>query len=224
MAAEVLSAVAKTARMLARMGLVEAFGHVSARLAEGDFALTSTSPLMAQDAATVLRLDADAQVVEGNPAACPLEAPMHAGVYALRSDVGAICRTHSRHAAVWASQPALPPVVHGLGGLSGALALHDQSDLITTRQMAEAVAADLGGGSCVLLRGNGAVCVGADLGEATVRAWYLEQRAELASLAPNARPLLDQAALARARHYPAELARARRWVERRFAEPAEARA
>ncbi|HZV75546.1 MAG TPA: class II aldolase/adducin family protein [Conexibacter sp.] len=214
--ASVAAGVARTARMLARMGLVEGFGHVSARAGEDAFALTSVDPLCAQDETTVLLLDLDAQVRGGDASVCPLEAPLHAAIYRRRPDVRAICRTHSRHAAAWACRRQAPPQAHGLGGLSGAVAVHDEIELVATREQAEAASAALGAASCLLLAANGALSVGGDLPEAIVRAWYLEERSELATLAADAPPIASESALRRERHHAAEARRAWRWLDARF--------
>ena len=102
--------------------------------------------------------------------------------------------------------------------MSGDVALHDALELVTTQAQAEAASAALGDASCLLLAANGALVVGADLADATVRAWYLEERAELATLAGDAPPIAGAAAQRRAEHYPAEARRAWRWLDTRFGE------
>ncbi|MFN8546314.1 MAG: class II aldolase/adducin family protein [Candidatus Binatia bacterium] len=153
------------------MGLVEGFGHVSARLDDGGFALTSTAPMATATAGQVLILDDTGQVREGDAASCPLEAPLHAATYAARPDVGAICRTHSKHAAGWAARRQAPPLLHGLGGLSGRVAVHQGSDLVTDQAAGRAAARDLGRGRLpaarrqrgALLRAGSAGCDGPGL-------------------------------------------------------------
>jgi ribulose-5-phosphate 4-epimerase/fuculose-1-phosphate aldolase len=206
--------VASVGRLIARAGLVQAFGHVSARLEHGGFALTSTAPLQDASADTVLELDEDGNVLFGER--CPLEAPLHAAVYAARPDIGAICRTHSRHAAAWASRAEQPPLAHGLGGLSGTLAVHPSPQLVCDPVAATAAAGSLGGADCLLLRANGAVCTAPDLPGAAVRAWFLEERAVLATHAPDAPSLTAEELHERSRHFEAESVRAWRWLQARF--------
>jgi ribulose-5-phosphate 4-epimerase/fuculose-1-phosphate aldolase len=205
-------AVAGIARLLARADLVEAFGHVSARSADG-FLLTPTVPaLMEVGAADVLELDAEGSVRSGDPGACPLEAPLHAAVYAARPDVGAICRTHSRHAAAWAARGVAPPLVHGLGLLCGEIAVHDDSDLVADETAGRSAAVALGASDCLLLRANGALATAPVIGVAAVRAHYLEERARIADLAPGAAVLAGDRRAARERHTAAETLRAWRWL------------
>ncbi len=195
--------VATIARMLASAGLVEGFGHVSARTGEG-FVITSTAPLGAMRPADI--------APPGSPDR-PLETPLHAAVYRARPDVGAICRTHSPAAAAWGARGVVPPLVHGLGGLSGRIATGPDTDLVDSDARGDAAAAALGDADILLPRANGAVCTGANLRVATVRAWFLEQRARVAlDAGPTARPLDDDEQTARSRHFSAETARAWRWL------------
>jgi len=210
--------VASVGRLIAAAGLVEAFGHVSARTAGGGFAITSTAPLASATAAGVIACDDDGQPrgeiqPRGERSDLPLETPLHAAVYAARDDVGAICRTHSP-AAVLAG--VVPPVAHGLGGLSGRIETFDDPQLVTDGNRAAAAAAALGAGDCLLIRGNGALATAPDLPGAAVRAWFLEERARVS--AAGARGLDAGELEERSRHYPVESERAWRWLASRFGE------
>jgi hypothetical protein len=70
----------------------------------------------------------------------------------------------------------VPPLLHGLGGLAGQVALSARTDLVTDSEAGHAVAADLGKADCLLIRANGALATGGSLAEAVVRARYLEER------------------------------------------------
>jgi ribulose-5-phosphate 4-epimerase/fuculose-1-phosphate aldolase len=207
-------AVAVAARILSRAGLVQAFGHVSARDGDDGFLLTSTAPLQLQTFGTIHRLDvAAAAGGEG----IPLEAPLHAAIYAARPDVGAICRTHSRAAVAWGVRGLVPPLLHGLGGLAGAVAAStDAIDLVTTAAQGADTASALGSADCLLVRGNGNIATGSTLEQATVRAWFLEERAQVAlDAGPDAAALTDLDT--RSRHFAAEEARAWRWLQETYA-------
>jgi ribulose-5-phosphate 4-epimerase/fuculose-1-phosphate aldolase len=205
--APVAAEVARAARLLAAAGLVEAFGHVSAREGDG-FVITSTRPLGTMEAGDV-----------GPPGAPgrPLETPLHAAIYRARPDVGAICRTHSPAATAWGARGEAPPLAHGLGGLSGEIAVDDATDLVADAAAGDAAARALGAADVLLVRANGAVCTGADLPAACTRAWFLEERARVAlDAGPAARPLDAAERAARARHHPTEAARAWQWLAWRF--------
>jgi len=207
--------VATVARLLAAAGLVEAFGHVSARLDDGGFAITSTAPLGRATAADTLGCDGAGRPL-GDVGGLPLETPLHAAIYAARDDVAAICRTHSPAAVAAGVAGEVPPVVHGLGGLSGRVALFPDPQLVTDGERAAAAVAALGADDCLLIRGNGALATGVSLPEAAVRAWYLEERARVWQAG---QPELSGDALEeRSRHHPAEADRAWSWLRWRFGE------
>lgn len=166
--------VAEAARILTGAGLVEAFGHVSARDGDG-FLITSTRPLGAAGGEDVHRMDSQGKAPEV-ASDVPLEAPMHAAVYAARDDVNAICRTHSPAAVRAGAEGEVPPLVHGLGGLAGEVAYSGRTDLVADEAAGREVAGDLGEANCLLIRGNGAIATGRNMAEAVVRARYLEER------------------------------------------------
>jgi HCOMODA/2-hydroxy-3-carboxy-muconic semialdehyde decarboxylase len=212
-------AVAATARMLSRAGLVEAFGHVSARVGEGAV-ITSVLPLARCRAADTVVVDADGIPSEGPGEHLPLEAPMHLALYRARPDVMAICRGHPPAAVVWGTGTTELPLRHGLGALAGArVPVHPDVALVTDSEAGDAVARTLGGHHALLLRGNGALAVGSSLGKAAVRLWYLEQRARVATSAPDdgSAPSAWEPRLA---HTAEELRRAIRWFVDTFGDEA----
>ena len=198
------------------MGLVEAFGHVSARLPEGGFMITATRPLPGARAAEVLQLSDKGEIISGEAELLPLETPLHVAIYAARPDVGALCRTHSPHAVAWGARSAVPPLVIGLDGLSGEIALHDDTDLVVEIAAGAAAASSMGDADCLLIRANGNICSGGLLSEAVVRAWFLEQRAANAARIGDAAPLEGEQLARRSRHYDVELVRAWRWCRAQF--------
>jgi ribulose-5-phosphate 4-epimerase/fuculose-1-phosphate aldolase len=214
--ASAVAAVAGTARLLARAGLVEGFGHVSLRADEG-FLITGTVPFDAIGPGDVRALDAGGTSL-GDSSDLPLEAPLHAAIYRARPDVSAICRTHSRWAVAWGARGLAPPLVHGLGGLAGDVALHPDPQLVTDGDRADAAARSLGASDCLLLRGNGALATAGTLPQAAVRAWFLEERSRVAAEAPGARFLEGNDLVTRSGAFEAERVRAERWLFGRFSD------
>ncbi len=208
--------VAEVARILSRAGLVEAFGHVSVRVGEG-FLITATTPLAAMDASGIHHIDAGGAPSPWS-ADVPLETPMHASIYGARPDVNAICRTHSPAAVIAGVRGVVPPVAHGLGGLSGEIRTCGRTDLVTDAEAGFEVASALGGAACVLIRGNGCVAVGESLGEAAVRARYLEERCHVANeLGLDSATAFEADALEeRSRHFATETTRAWAWMRRQY--------
>ncbi|MFN8160813.1 MAG: class II aldolase/adducin family protein [Solirubrobacterales bacterium] len=218
-ASAVAGQVASVARILSRAGLVEAFGHVSARCEEG-FAITSTAPLGEARSAEVAICDVAGEA-RGEAGGLPLETPLHAAVYSVRAEVGAICRTHSRAAVLLGARGQAPPVLHGLGGLAGDVRTYDCAELITDRALAERCAGALGPADCLLIRANGAIAVGADLPEALVRAYYLEERCAVALDSPGVSGVSEAELASRSRWFAAERERAHRWLRRRYGDAEE---
>jgi ribulose-5-phosphate 4-epimerase/fuculose-1-phosphate aldolase len=211
--------VAEAARIISTAGLVEAFGHVSART-PGGFMITTTLPLGAAGEADVHELGADGAPAAGageSVAGLPLEAPMHAAIYAARPDVSAICRTHSPAAVRAGARGSVPPLLHGLGGLAGEIALCDRTDLVTDLEAARAVADALGGADCLLIRANGSVATGATLAGAVVRARYLEERCVVGEGADPDSGLDPVELSSRSKWFEKESARAWAWMRWRYA-------
>jgi HCOMODA/2-hydroxy-3-carboxy-muconic semialdehyde decarboxylase len=212
------SLVAATARAVVAAGLIEAFGHVSARLGDGEgggVLITPTTPLAAVRPEDIVRVDASGAVhPPGAPA--PLEVALHRSIYMARPDVNAICRGHGPAMVAWGTRGAPLPLRHGLGLLAGAhVRVHADLQLVTDHEAGDAVAATLGQDACVLLLGNGGLAAGRDLLEAATRLWFLEERARVAlTAAPeptSAQDPDDGEWRRRGRHSAAELDRAMTW-------------
>jgi ribulose-5-phosphate 4-epimerase/fuculose-1-phosphate aldolase len=205
--------------MLARAGLVEAFGHVSARIEHG-VVITSVRPLGSAVADDVVICDHDGVPRAGPGDELPLETALHLAVYHARPDVGAICRGHPPSVVVWGTGTAELPLRHGLGALAGTtVRVHPDIGLVTDHDRGAAVARTLGADHAVLLRANGALAVGADLSEAAARLYFLEERARVALAAPHAEPVDAARWRQRTRHSHAELRRAIRWFVDAFGDP-----
>ncbi len=211
--------IAVTARMMVSAGLMEAFGHVSARTPAG-FLITSTRPMGAATKRDVIAIE-DGTPVSGPVGELPLETPMHDAIYRARPDVAAICRGHPPFIVVWGVTGDRLPLVHGLGGMAGGVVrVHPEIQLIKTGEAGDAVARTLGDDCGVLLQGNGCLTVGGGLLEAVTRMWYLEERARVVIQARSAGIGLPQAPrkewLTRLGDSAAELKRAKQWMLHTF--------
>ena len=170
---------------LHRAGLVTAFGHVSSRVA-GDRLLITPSlalgRLTPQSEWTELTLDANEL-----PVGVPREAWIHVAIGRRRPDVRAICRAQPSTATALASAGVPIVALHGQGALLGPqVPVFGDAVLVRDEKRAEALADRLGDAPALLLRGNGAVAVGADVGEAVARMWVLEASARMNSVAAAA--------------------------------------
>jgi len=146
--------VAEAANTLARLGLVTAYGHVSARAGE-DMLITPA-------------------------AGVPAEAWAHLALYRARPDAAAIARAQPASGfAAAATTTSLMPL-HGQAAWLGELVpVHDSAALLRSPELAERVARSLAVGEAVLLRGNGAITLGATPGLAVARMWILAAACEV---------------------------------------------
>ncbi|HWP57741.1 MAG TPA: class II aldolase/adducin family protein [Candidatus Acidoferrales bacterium] len=172
--------VVAACKILSRQGLVEGFGHVSARVPGSElFILTPRMSLELVEAGDLLLVNLAGAIVKGEKAP-PFEAPLHAAIYRARSDVGAIARFHGRKANYFgATRKTLHPVHNHGSFFFGGVPVFPKSDLITTASLAEELAATLGKKRAVLLRGNGQVTVGDSVAAAVIMAIYLEETADI---------------------------------------------
>jgi HCOMODA/2-hydroxy-3-carboxy-muconic semialdehyde decarboxylase len=184
--------LAAAGRALAAEGLVTAFGHVSARAGSETALITPPRPLGSLgDDDPLLGLSL---AEEELPVGVPGEAWIHWAIYRARADVDAVCRAQPPAAAAFGVTATPIRALHGQGAFLGEeVPVHEDARLVRSKELGLQVAERLGGGSTVLLRGNGAVTVGATVGEAVARMWVLEASARLnleAATLPSApRPL-----------------------------------
>jgi len=172
-------------RALYRTELVTAFGHLSCRTAGSRWLITPPMPLGRlgiESEFSELDLDAD-----GLPAGVPREAWIHLSIARRRPDVSAICRAQPPTATALASAgvPIVP--LHGQGAFLGPqVPVFDDAVLVRDQARADTLAERLGQAPALLMRGNGAVTVGASVGEAVAHMWVLEASARMNAVAAAA--------------------------------------
>lgn len=195
---ELLEELVAGGHALYRAELVTAFGHLSCRTAGSRLLITPPMPLGRIGLGSEFsELDLDADEL---PAGVPREAWIHLSIARRRPDVFAICRAQPPTATALASAgvPIVP--LHGQGAFLGSrVPVFDDAILVRDRDRADALADRLGQEPALLMRGNGAVTVGATIGEAVARMWVLEASARMnavaaAAGAPEALPDHEQAA------------------------------
>lgn len=200
-------------RVLHHFGIVEGFGHISARLAGGRVLITPRRALGLVREAELVELDLDGRQIAGGGAP-PLEAAMHLAVYRRRADIMAIARGHPRHVAAYACAAEPLRVAHGFGANLGTeVRVFPQPFLVASREMGEGVADALGDSEAVILQANGMLAVGQSVPHACVQALFLEEMAQA--------QLLAQAAGFKPKAYSGEGA-ARRHGDDRVHEPVRA--
>jgi HCOMODA/2-hydroxy-3-carboxy-muconic semialdehyde decarboxylase len=174
---EAIHLVRVAARAIGRAGLAHAYGHCSARLDEHTFMVSPAKPM-------------GLVTVEDDPVVVPVRGPLPAGtlgevrlhqqIYLRRADVRGIVRYQSPRLMSLSSMGRTPLARHGFGSYFAPQApLWSDPRLVRDDDRAAAAAELLGHARAIVLRGNGAVAVGASLQEACVMAWYLEDAARV---------------------------------------------
>lgn len=175
--------------ILVRQGVLDAFGHVSARLGAGEerFLLSRNLAPGSVTADDLLVHDLDGNVDDDRKPY--LERFIHAEIYRLRPDVMAVVHSHSPSVIPFGlGDVPMRPVVHMAGFLAtDATPVYEISDhagdstdlLITSSALGVSLATVLGGGAVTLMRGHGSVATGSSVPEAVYRAIYTEVNAKV---------------------------------------------
>ena len=182
---ELVEELVAAGHALYRAQLVTAFGHLSCRTAGSRWLITPPMPLGRLGLESEFsELDPDADEL---PVGVPREAWIHLAIARRRPEVSAICRAQPPTATALAS--AAVPIVplHGQGSFLGTqVPVFDDAILVRDLDRADALADRLGQAPALLMRGNGAVTVGASIGEAVARMWVLEASARMNAVAAAA--------------------------------------
>jgi ribulose-5-phosphate 4-epimerase/fuculose-1-phosphate aldolase len=157
-------------RVLAREGILDAFGHVSVRHpadARRFLLAWARAPELIEDA-DVLEFGLDGELLQTTDKQPYLERYIHAAMYEQRHDVMAVCHNHTPSILPFCiSRTArLRPVIHTAAMLGGDVPVWDIADefgptnlLVTNMAHARSLARVLGGRRMALMRGHGSVVV-----------------------------------------------------------------
>jgi len=178
-------------RILAREGVVDAFGHISVRHPDNPeryFMSRSRAPeLITSDDLMEFRLDGEAIDLQGRT---PYgERYIHGAIYEKRPDVNSVIHNHSHEIIPFGVTRAqsLRAVAH-VGSVIGANVSTwdirtkfgpDTDMLVVNMDQGHDLAATLGKDICALMRGHGAVVTGANIKQAVMSAVYLQVNAKL---------------------------------------------
>jgi len=181
--------------ILFQQGIVDAFGHVSARSAQrADRFLMSRNLAPGEvSAADILEYAVeDGEPVRADAPRGYLERWIHSEIYKARPDVMAVVHSHSPAVLPFAITRGarLRPVCHMGGFLGGAaegpplfeirdVAGESTDLLIRNRELGAALARTLGRARVVLMRGHGSTVVAESVRVAVYRAVYTEVNAKL---------------------------------------------
>ncbi len=172
--------VALANRIVHHEGLVNAFGHVSARVPGTDTFLipTRASPALCRpDRLLLMDLDGNQLEGEGTP---NTEFWIHARIYAARPDVGSVAHVHAPACVALGQIGQTVRVLHNSGApFADGVPVFERVGLIRSRELGDQVAATLGSRRGMLLRGHGANVADVNVRRVAVQACFIEEAAEL---------------------------------------------
>ena len=185
--------IAIGSRVLAEFGVLDGFGHVSARDPRNpDHFLMSRSLAPALVTADdIMEFDLDGNAVDAKGRTVFLERFIHSAIYKARPDVMAVVHTHSPGVIPFSiSQVVLRPVFHNAAFLGAGAPVWEirkefgeTNMFVSNAAIGHSLAAALGDKSVVLMRGHGDAAVGPSVKVAVFRAYYTDVNARLQSQA-----------------------------------------
>ncbi|MBI2986386.1 MAG: class II aldolase/adducin family protein [Deltaproteobacteria bacterium] len=208
----------EASRILEQEDLFDVFGHVSARLPEGDRILITPSMApgdIKPEDLIIMDLQGKKLAGEGEPV---LEHWIHTSIYRLRQDVQAVVHAHPLLPVAFtlADEP-LKPMRLGDGKLSEGIPAYPgpgEDSFIVTEELGMGMARALGDRPALLLRGHGIVAVGDTIETASLMAIRLNHVAShqlLAMVIRGARHLMQQESLATPKILDTKKTRWRDW-------------
>jgi len=176
-------------RILAREGVVDAFGHVSIRHPEfpDRFILSRARAPECIEVEDLMEFTLEGVPIEPAGRKPYAERVIHAAVYEARSEVQAVVHNHSPSVIPFGiTGTPLRPVMHMCASTGAHVPLWDSRTtfgdtnlLVTNMEMARDLAAALGSRAVALMRGHGCVVAGRALRDVVFNAVYLELNADL---------------------------------------------
>ena len=176
-------------RILAREGVVDAYGHVSIRHPKRPdrYILSQSRAPDLVELSDLMEYTLEGDPVDQQGRSMYTERPIHGGIYQAREDVMAIVHNHSPTVIPFSvTDTPLRPMFH-LGAIIGSeLPVWDIRDnfqdtnmLVTNMEQGRDLAACLGGRRVSLMRGHGCVIAGQTIREVVMASVYLQVNAGL---------------------------------------------
>ena len=191
--AAVIDDIVIGSRVLAEFGVLDGFGHVSARdpANPNHFLMARSLAPALVTADDIMEFDLDGNAVDARGRALFLERFIHSEIYKARPDVMAVVHSHSPGVIPFTiSQVPLRAVFHNAAFLAAGVPLWDirkdfgETDmLVRNPAIGKSLALALGDKPVALMRGHGDVAVGPAVKVAVFRAYYTDVNAKLQSQA-----------------------------------------
>jgi HCOMODA/2-hydroxy-3-carboxy-muconic semialdehyde decarboxylase len=179
--------------VLAEFGVVDAFGHVSARDPgnPNHFLMSRSLAPALVTADDVMEFDLDGNAIDAKGRNVFLERFIHSEIYKARPDVMAVVHSHSPGVIPFSiSQVVLRPVFHNAAFLGAGAPVWEirkefgeTNMLVSNAAIGKSLALVLADKSVVLMRGHGDAAVGPSVKLAVFRAYYTDVDARLQSQA-----------------------------------------
>jgi ribulose-5-phosphate 4-epimerase/fuculose-1-phosphate aldolase len=150
-------------KVLQRQGMLDGYGHLSARLPDGRILSTPHMPPGKVAMRDIIVIDGEGEKLDGigEPNG---ETPMHTAIYKARADVQCILHYHPDELVIVAAASQGIKVIANCGvDFYRGTPIYDSPLLIRTPQLGDEVAETLGDKSAVLLRGHGGTVVANDM-------------------------------------------------------------
>jgi HCOMODA/2-hydroxy-3-carboxy-muconic semialdehyde decarboxylase len=176
-------------RILANEGIVDSFGHVSARHPDKPqhYLLSRARAPERIERGDIVEYTLDGEAIDKQAPAPYLERFIHGAIYEARPDVHAIVHNHSPSVIPFGvTGKKLKPFLHMCAHIGHDVPTWDSRDkfgdttlLVSDMDMGRDLARLLGGGPTTLMRGHGATVVGRSVRHAVFVSVYLEVGAKL---------------------------------------------
>lgn len=176
-------------RILANEGVVDAFGHVSVRDPRdpGRYVMSYARSPALVEIGDLMVFAQDGSPLDSSGRRPYSERMIHGAVYEARPDVNAVIHHHAYSVIPFSvTSTPLVPLTHTAAVIGPHIPVWDIADefgetdtLVRSMEIGRSLAATLADNTCLLMRGHGAVVVGASIKEAVLSAIYLEVNARI---------------------------------------------
>ena len=176
-------------RILAREGVVDAFGHVSIRHPDNPerylLSCSRAPELITRD--DIMEFTLDGEAVDPGGRRPYGERPIHGAIYETRPEIHSVVHNHAHELLPFGvTRTKLRAIAHVCAPIGPDIPVWDIRDnfgetdhLVVTMEQGRDLARSLGDGRAALMRGHGGVIAGGNVREAVMTAVYLQVNAKL---------------------------------------------
>ena len=176
-------------RILVEKGVIDIRGHVSVRHPRDPSRFLMSRAIAPElvSAGDIIEYDLDGRAVNANGRESFSERFIHSEIYRARPDVMSVVHAHTPSVVAFSvSEVPLRPVIISANFIGEGVPAHQNGEFgggVGRAELGRALAATLGKGPAVMMRGHGMVAVGYSLPSAIGRSVYLDVNAQIQSRA-----------------------------------------